>query len=291
MKFTYDFGVVGGDSRQVYLANLLIEEGFHTVSYALDTEFLSEKCKIADSLRYLVEMSETIIAPIPFTKDSETISSKVEKDDLGLDKLNKFLKKEQNLYAGRIPCGLGNSCREKGVFCYDFLKNDEFTMYNAIATAEGSILEAMRNHPVNLHQSSVYVLGYGVCAKVLAEKLKGLSANVTVCARSAAARMEAKAFGYQTTDFTMLAEAIGKADFVFNTVPAKVLTREILRSLRKSAIIIDIASMPGGTDKEAVKEFGLHEEHCLSLPGIYAPKSSAVFLKDIVVCKKNRKEQ
>jgi dipicolinate synthase subunit A len=101
--------------------------------------------------------------------------------------------------------------------------------------------------------------------------------------------MEAKAFGYRSVDFTELSSVIGEAEFIFNTVPSKILTREVLRCVNTSSIIIDIASIPGGMDKEAVKEFGLHAEHCLSLPGIYAPKSSAVYLKDIVVCKKNRK--
>ena len=53
----------------------------------------------------------------------------------------------------------------------------------------------MKNHPAALHGSGCLILGYGRCAKVLAEKLKGLSAEVTVCCRSEQQRAAAQASG------------------------------------------------------------------------------------------------
>lgn len=283
MHFTHDFGILGGDLRQVYMANLLIEDGFSVIAYGVQPELLHKACEGADSLEHLVKSAKVIAAPIPFTKNKTHIFSNVLKDDLTVEKLCRKMKKEHCFFAGNIPAELTAECKEKGNFYYDFMKNEELAMYNAIATAEGTILEAIRHHPVNLHKSQGLILGYGTCAKVLAEKLKGLSVDVIICARSATARMEAKAFGYKTTDFTELPDVLSGVEFIFNTVPAMVMPREVLRYVKQSSIIIDIASMPGGVDKEAVKEFGLHEEHCLALPGIYAPKSSAEYLKEVML--------
>ena len=60
------------------------------------------------------------------------------------------------------------------------MKMDDVAIYNAIATAEGAIMEAIKMQPINLHKSRCLVLGYGRCAKVLAAKLKGMDAQVTV---------------------------------------------------------------------------------------------------------------
>ena len=61
------------------------------------------------------------------------------------------------------------------------MKDESIAVFNAVATAEGAILEAMLHKQTNIHHSRTLVLGYGRCGKVLSEKLKGLSAHVTVC--------------------------------------------------------------------------------------------------------------
>ena len=57
-------------------------------------------------------------------------------------------------------------------------------------------------------------------------------------------------------------------DAVINTVPAPVLPRTLLQQLPGGALIIDLASLPGGTDFAAAEELGLHAEHALALPAL-----------------------
>jgi dipicolinate synthase subunit A len=54
------------------------------------------------------------------------------------------------------------------------MKDEKIVILNAIATAEGTIMEAIRSSDQNLHGSNCIELGYGRCAKVLAQKLKAL---------------------------------------------------------------------------------------------------------------------
>ena len=79
---------------------------------------------------------------------------------------------------------------------------------------EGAIMEAIKMQPINLHKSRCLVLGYGRCAKVLAAKLKGMDAQVTVCARNKTARSLAKSFGLEVMDFTELKRRICQYDHI-----------------------------------------------------------------------------
>ena len=166
----------------------------------------------------------------------------------------------------------------KEIKAFDFMKMDDVAIYNAIATAEGAIMEAIKMQPINLHKSRCLVLGYGRCAKVLAAKLKGMDAQVTVCARNKTARSLAKSFGLEVMDFTELKRRICQYDHIFNTVPKQILKEDILRKISKESCIIDIASYPGGTNHQMAEKLGICAKLCPSLPGIYSPKSSGIML-------------
>ena len=80
-----------------------------------------------------------------------------------------------------------------------------------------------------------------------------------------------------------LTRHIHKFDFIYNTIPSLILNRNILSNVNTEAAIIDIASNPGGTDFEACKHFGITARLCLSLPGKYSPKASALIISKCIV--------
>lgn len=49
------------------------------------------------------------------------------------------------------------------------------------------------------------------------------------------------------------------------------------------ALIIDLASLPGGTDFAAAEELGLHTEHALALPGRCAPQTAGALIAQTVL--------
>ena len=63
----------------------------------------------------------------------------------------------------------------------------------------------------------------------------------------------------------------GGFPLIINTVPAPVLTREIIGETRRGCLVIDLASQPGGTDFAAAAELSRRAVHALSLPGKCAP--------------------
>ena len=69
---------------------------------------------------------------------------------------------------------------------------------------------------------------------------------------------------------------------MINTVPARVLGMEELAALKEGALVIDLASRPGGVDMAAAATLGVRVEWALSLPGRVAPVSSGRYIKDTV---------
>src|SRR5699024_10494371 len=129
---------------------------------------------------------------------------------------------------------------------------------NGIATAEGAIMEAIRSSDINLHHSNCLVLGYGRCAKILAQKLEGLHAFVTVAARSEDALAYAEATGHGTILLNNMKDHISSFDYIFNTIPSKILDSHILKLVNPNVTIIDIASAPGGIDYEYSKNHDIN---------------------------------
>ena len=271
----YDFAVIGGDMRQVYLANYLKNQRYQVITYATKKE--GSECKEGKSFENVIREAKCIIGPVVFSKNGEITGSSSNKK-MSVETLFQEMTKEQILFGGCINEEIRHECEQKEIKAFDFMKMDDVAIYNAIATAEGAIMEAIKMQPINLHKSRCLVLGYGRCAKVLAAKLKGMDAQVTVCARNKTARSLAKSFGLEVMDFTELKRRICQYDHIFNTVPKQILKEDILRKISKESCIIDIASYPGGTNHQMAEKLGICAKLCPSLPGIYSPKSSGIML-------------
>lgn len=284
----YDMALIGGDERTSYMLPYLLQKGYRVICYATAPIALEEECTglYAESLEEAVEQSQCIIGGIPLVKEGRLCSGQ-RKEGMELEKMYHGMKKSQRVFGGVIPEEFSEWCAERDISCYDFMKDEALAVFNAIATAEGAILEALIHQKTNLHGSRSLVLGYGRCGRVLAEKLKGMGARVTVCSRSEIELAGANALGMDTLLLKDLEDKIQSYEYIYNTVPAVLLRKNMLKRMRRDVLVIDIASVPGGVDYVAAKELGIHALHCLGLPGKYAPKISAKGLVDYVIEKIN----
>lgn len=271
----YDFAIIGGDMRQVYLANYLKNQRYQVITYATQKE--GSECMEGEKFEDVVKESKCIIGPVVFS-NGEVITGNDRKKKMNVDTFLEMITTEQMIFGGCFQDFIIKACKSKDIKVFDFMKMDDVAIYNAIATAEGAIMEAIKMQPINLHQSRCLVLGYGRCAKILASKLKGLDANVTICARNKTQRSLANALGLETMNFQELKRRVTQYDYIFNTIPHMILKEEILRKISKDTCIIDIASTPGGMDHSLAKDLGICAKLCKSLPGIYSPKSSGIML-------------
>ncbi|WP_167959003.1 dipicolinate synthase subunit DpsA [Anaerosporobacter faecicola] len=283
MKETQRIVFLGGDLRQSYMVQKLVANGYLVATYGLDIEEQYDLIYRASSLKSALNFGNIIVCPVPISHDKEHITSEQDYADLTVANLIKNLNSNHIFFGGVVlPC-IREACKEKNIPCYDLMDLETVSIKNAIATAEGTIAEAIRQSTVNLHGSSCLVLGYGRCAKVLADKLKGLHAHTTVCARSEESLAYADSLGFQTLPLKDLSSSIHSYTFIFNTIPEQILKEPLIKLLNKNTIIIDIASKPGGTNFDACKQYGIRASLCLGLPGKYAPETSADILNSIVL--------
>ena len=71
-------------------------------------------------------------------------------------------------------------------------------------------------------------------------------------------------------------------DFVVNTVPARVLTDAMLCCLSEGALLLELASPPGGFDRTLAENIGVKVLAAPGLPGKSAPYSAAALIRDAV---------
>lgn len=282
----YDIALLGGDTRIAYMAPYLLEQGYRVICYG--TENLSREesnsFTYAKTWKEAVEESDCIIGGIPLFKGGN-VFFKQNVPDLEENDFYACLEESQTLFGGIIPRDFIKLCEKKKIDCYDFMADESLAVFNSVATAEGAILKALTHQKTNIHGSKSLVLGYGRCGRVLAEKLQGMNANVTICSRCEIELAYADAFGFHTLPLSALKEKIHKYEYIYNTIPAVVLEKNIVTQMNRDALIIDIASGLGGVDYVAAEEFGITACHCLGLPGKYAPKISAKKLVEFVIHK------
>ncbi len=262
------------------MAPYLIERGYKVACYG--TAYLPEgKVELFTSPQEALAESACVVCGIPFLKQGAVYMER-ELPSVTEEEFFHSLREGQKVFAGVIGGKFREQCASKSVACYDFTDDHSYAIFNAIATAEGAILNALQHQNTNIHGSQCLVLGYGRCGKVLVDKLEGLKANITVCSRNQEELAYASAYGTDTFFLEELPQRVAGYEYIFNTIPAVVITKEILLHMRKDSLIIDIASGKGGVEYDAAWGLSIAAKHCLGLPGKYAPKVSAQALVEIM---------
>ena len=161
-----------------------------------------------------------------------------------------------------------------------YARREEYQIAIARLTAEGAI--ALLRPETGLSGAHILLLGYGRIARLLARELQKAGALVTAAARSGEQRAWAEAEGIEALPLDALSGALDRFDVIIGTIPAPVLTEPLLALVRKDALLLELASAPGGIDAAAAHERGLRYIRAPGLPAKYAPDRAAVILRDAV---------
>lgn len=182
------------------------------------------------------------------------------------------------VFSGIAGPYLEQICRRHGLRLVKLMDLDEVAILNSIPTAEGAIQMAMENTDITIHGSRSMVLGFGRCGMTLARTLAAMGAKVKAGARKPADLARIREMGLTAFPMKDLGDQVGDAEIIFNTIPAPVLTADILTRVPRNCLIIDIASKPGGTDFRYAQRRGIRALLAPSLPGIVAPKTAGQIL-------------
>lgn len=266
--------VIGGDARQMWLAQALLRSGFR-VRCAEVPGIDDEPGGLYDAL----DGAQAAALPMPALTQNGRIRSQ-RSDGISLDAIM------QSVPAGAVIFGGGLSrvraaLEAHALRVFDYLDDEALTVANAVPSAEGALEIAMRELPITLHGSRCLVVGYGRIGKALSARLHALHARVTVSARKPADRAAIESAGLRADRTGSYLHDLAQYDCIFNTVPAPVLREEHLRALRPDCLLIDLASGSGGLAENAPP--ALHYIHALGLPGRCAPKTAAEALKTMIL--------
>lgn len=276
--YLYKYVIIGGDVRQ----KLILEELSKHYSCSHFGVIGNEAFpNAAQNMELAIRNAENIIFPLPMHKGNNL--NILSETAYHVKELISYMKKGQTVFAGCISREFRELLEHKGISYFDFMEQREISIYNSIATAEGLIAEMILASPENLHGNKALILGYGTCAKTLAAKLKGLHVSTCICARNEAALMEACTFGHNTEKLSHLENIIKHYPTIINTIPSRVLKKEILEQADANSMFFEIASYPYGIDMEAAKKLHLNVNLCMSLPAKYAPASSADILTRFIL--------
>ena len=276
------FYIAGGDLRSVYLAKALAKEENEVFAFALEGANLPEDIKMIENTADF-KNAENVIFPLPCCDDEGFLKTAFSKEKISAEEIIDNMKKGSVLMGGLLPKKLFEKAQEKGIEVFDYYHREEFAVRNAALTAEAAAAIVMEMLSESVSTVPVLILGHGRIGRLLSAILKALDAKVTVAARRYSELAWIRSEGMNPLEFRLIDEEIGKYKVVFNTVPTMVLNRERLVLMDKSAIIIDLASEPCGTDFEAAKELGITAKKALGLPGKFAPKTAGEIVRDTVL--------
>lgn len=274
------FLILGKEERQKYLFQMLCSKG-QTVTYC-------------DS--WLDGGYDAVMLPLAKTADY-------------LERIADRLQAGEYVFGCNFPKETLEYKRKQGIFFVDYMQEEGVAYANAAITAEGAVAEAILSGKEAMFGKEMLVMGYGRCGQAIAQRLRALGGKVTVYEKDLEKLAMAQAYGFEVAEADgtacygegaatvancsldqgrpgaggrLAAEFWLRFAYIFNTIPAPVLGAERLAHIRHDAVLIDIASAPGGIDFAYCAQNGMNAKLCSGLPAKYAPKSAAELLMKVI---------
>ena len=274
--------VIGGDDRELYLIPELQKQGAYIVGVGFENASPIAGMTLAPSLQDVVGQVDVLLFPMFGTDERGVVKAKYSDQPIVLNKeVLQAIPARVPLIIGFARPALKSVAEKMGIQLVETISLNEITILNSIPSAEGAIQMAMEATIITIHGSESIVLGLGRCGWTLARMLQGIGAHVTGVARKPSDLARAVEMGLDAVHFSDLEDKIGRAEIIFNTVPHLILDREMLEKMARDAVIVDLASIPGGTDFEYAQMLGIKALLAPGLPGIVAPKTAGRILAQI----------
>lgn len=292
-----NISIIGGDLRSVRLVENYAAEGNTIYTFGLEnynwkenttssSEEKNSEIVLCENLSEAMEKSNIVIGGIPFSRDGIKLNAPFARKEILIENFKKNLNGKK-FFAGRIlEENFGteeNASEDKPkIQMYDLLKDDELTILNAIPTAEGAIKIAIDEREETIHESNVLVCGYGRIGKIACDRFSKLGANVYCTARKETDLAWIREKRFIPLTYPEVINFASRFDIVINTVPTLIIKKEELDAFNKDVLLIELASLPGGFDKEYIKQKGLKLITAPGIPGKEMPKTAAKYIKKVI---------
>lgn len=267
---------IGGDARQLEVIERLTELDATVQLIGFDNlqSSFSGVLRAKLSPEALVS-SDAVILPASGMEENGQVMTIFSSDELIVKNVHlEALPSNCKIYTGIAKPALKKLCEVYSIQVVELFERDDVAIYNSIPTAEGALMMAIQNTDFTIHDSKSMVLGMGRTGLTMARTLAGLGSIVKVGVRKPEHYARAWEMGFIPFYITDLADQVSEIDLIFNTIPTMIITAQIIAKIPHRALIIDLASKPGGTDFRFAEKRGVKALLAPGLPGIVAPKTA-----------------
>ncbi|QAY65644.1 dipicolinate synthase subunit DpsA [Paenibacillus protaetiae] len=276
---------LGGDARQLEVIRKLSEMDASVTVCGFDGLHSSlDGAVYAEFEEQLFDNIDVLLLPAVGTDDQGIVPAVFSDREIKLtDQHIARLPKHCKVYTGLAKPYLRQICEMHSIGLIELFDRDDVAIYNSIPTAEGAVMMAIQNTDITLHGSRSMVLGFGRTGITLARTLQGLGAEVLMGVHKSEHFARAQEMRFTPFYTDRLSQYVGNIDLLFNTIPTMIVTAQIIANLPPRAVIIDLASKPGGTDFRFAEKRGIKALLATSLPGIVAPKTAGRIIADCLI--------
>ena len=167
------------------------------------------------------------------------------------------MRKPGHIILGWADENLKRCCDVLKIGIHEYEWDDTLMLLRSRAITEGMLKVIIENTDVTIHRAKICQVGQGTIGSLVTQTLYALGARVHVVARNPVQRAQAYAAGAESYEFAQIGDAMRECDILLSSVPAQVVTKEMLEKLPKHTLLVDLAAPPGGIDREAAKQLGL----------------------------------
>ena len=278
--------IIGGDARQLEIIRKLTEQDAQVFLVGFDQ--LDHGFTGATKLK-LSELDfgavDSIVLPVSGTSAEGAVATVFSNEEVVLKQKHLEKTKPQcTIYTGISNDYLEGMAKGAGRRLVKLFERDDIAIYNSIPTVEGAIMMAIQHTDYTIHGSNVMVLGLGRTGMSISRAFSALGARVKVGARDSAHLARIMEMGLTPFHINELGEHVEDTDICINTIPSLILDHNVLSRMTPRALILDLATRPGGTDFGFAEKQGIKALLAPGLPGIVAPKTAGQIIAN-VLCK------
>ncbi|WP_185819623.1 dipicolinate synthase subunit DpsA [Salibacterium salarium] len=282
---TKKIAIIGGDARQIEMAEYLQDAGINVylIGFDLWNRNRIGITKATGNGDTPWNDLDAIILPVSGLKPNNKVEAAFAENKLYLEEnwvqqLNSSCLVMTGISSKELDT-IMERYKRAGIA---LLERDDVAIYNSVPSAEGVLLMAMQETNITIHQSNTLILGFGRTGQTIASTFLALGAYAKVGTIYPSEKARAEAMGLDVFDMSELKTMIQTADICINSIPTRVLTEDILVHVPNNALLIDIASRPGGTDFEYAAKRGVKALQAPGLPGVVAPKTAGRILGRVI---------
>ena len=152
------FAILGGDSRNVYMAAAMIEDGHMPTLYGFE-KYGALPCP-GLPLDAPIK-ADCVLLPFPAEDGHGGLNAPFSEKQLQACKLLENVPADVPAMGGKLSAALTAAANERGILLTDYSLREGLAIRNAIPSAEGAIEIAMRELPRTIYSLRCLVIGFG----------------------------------------------------------------------------------------------------------------------------------